>query len=81
MVVAEAVSNKRVVITTKVADLPLILGSKVVYCKEKDCVDLAEKMKNAIECYRSGAMNYDSVISMLSIERTSREFISLYYRK
>ena len=81
LVVAEAVSYKRVVITTQVGDLPSILGNKVFYCRERDCRDLAEKMKDAIDSYRLSAMNYDSVISMLSINRTLKEFIALYYRR
>ena len=79
--VSEAIAHKRVVITTNVADLPLILGSKVFYCRKKDCVDLADKMTNVIDDYKAGSMNYDSVISMLSINPTSKEFIDLYYKE
>ena len=62
LVVAEALSFKRVVITTRVADLPSILGASVFYCREKDYLDLAEQMTNAIEGYRPSAMNYDRLI-------------------
>lgn len=77
LVVAEAISRRRLVISTKVADIEKIYDQQIIFCKKKDVRDLFEKIIFAIRTYRSNLMNYDSIISKIDIKTTVNQMENL----
>jgi glycosyltransferase involved in cell wall biosynthesis len=68
LVTAEAIKYKRLLITTKVADLEKIYGNRVLYCNIKDVANLLDVMSKAIINYNVKKINYDEIISKIDVK-------------
>lgn len=78
IVTAEAIKYKRLLITTRVADLEKIYGNQVLYCNIKDAGSLLSSMTKAIEQHDEKFMNYDEIIQKIDIRTTARDIDKLF---
>ena len=77
LVYYEAAIYKRAIIATDVADVKEIFQNQVLYAKKMDASDLHKKMLFAIENLDPSRLNYDEVVDLVDVKKTTTDLLHL----
>ncbi|HCC08708.1 TPA: hypothetical protein DEP81_01865 [Candidatus Woesebacteria bacterium] len=79
LVILEAISRKKIIITTDVSDIRKIFGDNVYYCAKKDPESI-RKIINKLSKNDFKQPNYDIIKEVADIKSVSLQFLSIIYK-